>query len=197
VSVCICLFINAGCVRPCVYISTLIPGSECVRKHTDLQGVSQCSDLDEIAAVAGRSLTTSSTPRTTSVTSRRTSSVLINSQRREYPLPKETCPKNLNANAQRVSASELSTSRSCCRDRGFDSLSNRAHTLGTTPWCQSVVPSCSQAPPPCTPGDVLKIVCGLLFAGFTLMSRRRAETPGCSLHADASETRAARRALAA
>lgn len=118
------------CVRVCVCIC-----------------LSQCSDLDEIAAVAGRSLTTSSTPETTSVTSLRTSSVLINSQRREYPLPKETCPKNLNANAQRVSASELSTSRSCCRDRGFDSLSNRAHTGDNT-----VVPaSCSQlqpGPPP-------------------------------------------------
>ena len=46
-SVCICLFINAGCVRPCVYISALIPASECVRKHIDLEGVcmSVCAQL--------------------------------------------------------------------------------------------------------------------------------------------------------
>ena len=41
-SVCICLFISAGCVRPCVYISALIPVSECVRKHIDLEGVCVC-----------------------------------------------------------------------------------------------------------------------------------------------------------
>lgn len=38
-SVYICLFISAGCVRPCVYISALIPASEYVRKHIDLGGV--------------------------------------------------------------------------------------------------------------------------------------------------------------
>lgn len=53
VCVCICSIINAGCVRPCVYISAFIPASECVRKHIDLEGVCmsvcdclyQCSDL--------------------------------------------------------------------------------------------------------------------------------------------------------
>lgn len=42
-------------------VSALIPVSERVHKHMDLQGacmcVYQCSDLCEIAAVAGRSLT--------------------------------------------------------------------------------------------------------------------------------------------
>lgn len=100
VSVCICLFINAGCVRPCVCISALIPVSECVCKHIDLEGVcmsvclwiclSQCSDLYKIAALAGRSwrpsIPKTKAPDFAHYPSLRVLS-LTNSQRAKYLLP--------------------------------------------------------------------------------------------------------------